>query len=138
MAAPPTITINGIDPYDGRYEFDLQFTNGELHRIKQISGVRLGELIDSLKAVDMGLIVALAVVALERAGKYVDEDLLWAAESGGIALDLGGDDSPPVKAEPDEPDGSAKNDGSATSSGEPSSIASDPLESDQSPTGTPV
>jgi hypothetical protein len=47
-----TLVIEGVLPgWDGRYEFpDFSFTNGELYRIKQMSGIRAGELIEALEA----------------------------------------------------------------------------------------
>jgi acyl transferase domain-containing protein len=89
------LTIDGIAAnLDGVYEFDFEelldtLTNREIHQIKLISGVRLGELNDALNAGDNDLIIAFAVIILRRRGKRIDEDMLWDAPAGTkILLDL--------------------------------------------------
>lgn len=82
----PQIKIEGVPPYDGEYELDMNFTNRDLHTIKQVAGVRAGDLNDALEHKDLDLVVALAVNALRRAGKPVDMDVLWDSEAGKIML----------------------------------------------------
>jgi len=80
------IVIEGIEAYDGEYDFDATyFTNRELHTIKRLSGIRAGELDDALGAGDNDVIVAMTVIALQRNGKFIDEDLIWNAEAGRIS-----------------------------------------------------
>src|SRR5579883_597940 len=106
------ITLKGVDPYDGVYSLkiseDEPFTTGELNIIKQVSGVRGMEIEDAFAAGDTDLIVALAVVALYRAGKvsrkqalFVAEKL-WAAPGGGLLFDADEDekDAPSPPAQP--------------------------------------
>ena len=77
------IVIEGIDAYDGEYEFDAStLTNRELHTIKRLTGVRAGELEDAMRAADTDLLIAFAAIAINRAGKPVIEDVLWDAPIG--------------------------------------------------------
>ena len=98
------LTIDGIAAnVDGVYEFDLEellnsLTNREIHQIKVMSGVRLGELNDALSAGDNDLIIAFAYLILRRRGKRIDEDTLWDAPAGTkVMLDL-------ADRQEDEPD----------------------------------
>lgn len=84
----PTIKIEGVPPYDGEYDLAMDFTNREFHTIKQISGIRAGELEEAMQKRDTDLIVALAVNALRRAGRNVSIEALWDAPTGKIVLDL--------------------------------------------------
>lgn len=95
------IIIKGIPPYDGEYPitFDV-LSMEELHTIKRISGVRAGEIREAIKAGDSDLVVAFAVIAMERAGKTVDEDVLWKSKGGAIDVAVAkrpkdGEQSPP-------------------------------------------
>lgn len=110
------IIIEGIAPWDGRYEFDWRFTNLELHRIKQISGIRAGELADAVAASDAAVIVAISAVVLDRHDKRADVDELWAGEGGSLRLEVGGDARPPDEPTDDEPSGSTSSSGAASDS----------------------
>lgn len=69
-------TLTGVVPYDGAYEIDLNLSKikgDELHLIKAVSGVRLGELPDALGKADWDVIVAYATIALIRNGKITKE-----------------------------------------------------------------
>lgn len=94
------IKIEGVLPYDGEYDLDVSyFTNRELNIIKRLSGVRAGELDEAFGAGDNDLIVALAVIALRRAGKTAAEDAIWDAPSGKITFvadEVEADADPPV------------------------------------------
>lgn len=96
------LTITGLGSLDGSYEFDdSRFTMGDFRTIKRIAGVRAGELGDALAAGDTDLIVAIAVIALERNGRVGAEDMLWTADAGQLSLTLGGgDDADPPPVEP--------------------------------------
>lgn len=135
------VTIENVFGADGRYEIDAEyFTNRELHQIKQISGIRAGELGEAIDAGDSDLLVALAVVALARHGKTVPVDVLWDANAGRIAIEAVIDEAAlaEVAALPPESGGDAMSDAAKTnadsgngSSGSGASPASLP-----SPTGS--
>lgn len=112
----PFIVVEGIPPWDGRYEFeDWQLTNRECHRIKEICGTRAGELLEALDSNDRGAFVALAAVIMERHGQRFDVDELWDAKAGSIRVDLGSDAGPPEL--PNSGDGSSEPSGNDDSSG---------------------
>jgi hypothetical protein len=102
----PQIKIEGVPPYDGVYELDMNFTNRDLHTIKQVAGVRAGDLNDALEHQDLDLVVALAVNALRRAGKPIDMDVLWDSEAGKIMLVADEADAVPPPQPSSEPGGS--------------------------------
>lgn len=124
------IIIKEVPPYDGEYELDIgSLKNRDWSTIKRLSGVRPLELVNALKASDADVIVAFAVIALQRSGKfpYIDEDVLWDAESGEIRLvlgDEGADASPPDLTHAGAPDSPASESESAASSGRDSSGSS--------------
>lgn len=127
------IVITGIAGYDGEYPFDASyFTNGELHTIKRMAGVRAGEIQASFEAGDNDLVVAIAAIALERNGKVLHEQALWNAKAGCIEVVPAEDDARPPESQPanDESAGERK-----PSSGQPLSDGSVPPENGQSRTG---
>ena len=96
------LTIENLAPWDGDYQFDDGFfTNRELHRIKEISGIRAGEIFDALAAGDTDLSVALAAVITARHDVRVDVDDLWKAKLGDISIDWGADAGPPDPPAPE-------------------------------------
>jgi hypothetical protein len=114
------VVIEGVPPWDGRYEFDdFAFTNRELFRIKQLSGLRAGELIEALEANDTSAYVGVAMVVLERSGLKLEADDLWGAKVGSITLDLSGGvaDPPTTPAVEGVPSGTAGSSGSGSGSG---------------------
>ena len=121
------LTVQGLGSLDGSYEFDdSRFTMGDFRTIKRIAGVRAGELTDALAAGDTDLMVAIAVIALERNGKHGAEDVLWTADVGQISLTLGDGDASPPDVTPD---------GSKPSSGDGSTVSSGNPEATPKPTG---
>lgn len=117
------LTVTGLGKLDGDYPFDYvgmmamghpeQLTNREGRTIKRMSGVRAGELNDALEAGDTDVLVALAKIILERAGRYVDEDALWDAPMASALKfdfqheedeDEGDADSPPAESSPQKPE----------------------------------
>ena len=71
-----SIVIEGIKPYDGRYEFDLsasEFTVREWGWVKRYSGYMPMTVEDGFKGADPELFGCFALIALLRAGK-VDRD----------------------------------------------------------------
>jgi len=137
------IKLEGVQPYDGEYDLDVSyFTNRELHTIKRVAGVRAGEIEEAFAAIDTDLVVALAVIALNRAGVAPDENLIWDAPSGTIVFiadepeDEAGEQSPPVQ--PISPSSSGQSGVKPTSdesSGDASSTTSESPPAAPSPTG---
>lgn len=103
----------------GDYPIDFDFTHGEAHLIKKVSGLRGLEIDDGLVSGDTDLFLALGVVALERAGGVRGADQsdliaeLMRLKLGSIRL---------VEDEEDE--------------GDPDPKASPPPEPNSSPSGT--
>lgn len=133
--------IEGLAPYDGDWPADLtRFTNREFHTIKEMSGVRAGELDEAFKKGDNDVLVAFTVIMLERAGKQVNRDVIWDAPAGTVTLVPDAEDveeSPPAQPPP-EPGGKADGAEKNGSSGVPSRIAGEDLQASlQSSTGSP-
>lgn len=109
------LTLKGT-AWDGVYGLDLDTLNGrELHLVKNISGVRLGEMEDALLADDYDLYVAFAAIAIVRDGKVQKEgarlvaDSLMEGVAGSLSVDWKkdeGDDAGPPALPPSEPSGS--------------------------------
>ncbi len=77
------IVITGVQPFDGSYELDLDnspFTTLEWRWIKQTAGYLPGTVADGFEGGDPDLIVALAVIAMHRAGKIRKEDATRTSE----------------------------------------------------------
>ena len=129
------ITLDGIHPgLDGSYHLDLageNLTAGELHEIKKLTGLRVGEFEEAAEARDTDLVVAFALVALRRAGKKPDPYLLWEAPVGRILISERADAGPP--ATPGGPNTSGA--GPARSGGSSPASTGHPGNG-QSPTGT--
>lgn len=129
----PHISIEGIPPYSGDYPIDFDFSNRELHTIKQISGVRAGEIVEAGLKGDNDLVIALTMIALRRTGQVVNEDLIWDAKAGKITFVADEADAvpPPQQSsddseKPSEPTGSSgtsgRNGGDSHPESDPSSI----------------
>ena len=85
----PKLIVDGLPPWDGEYPFDnWLFTNRELHRIKQLSGIRAGELFEAIEAGDSDVAVIVAAVVLARHGKHADVEDLWDAQVGVLKIDM--------------------------------------------------
>jgi hypothetical protein len=81
------------------YDVTPPFTNRELHLIKQIAGVRAGELFDAIEAGDNDVLVALAHIAVRRgdtARPSLDE--LWDLPAGEIVAEEIEDEPDPTNA----------------------------------------
>lgn len=106
------------------------FTNRELHLVKQIAGVRAGELGDALEHRDNDVIVALAHIALRRAGRTRPTlEELWEMPAGeidvGVPEDL--EDAGPDPTPAGAPADAASNGNPETlprSPGSPSTVTS--------------
>lgn len=146
-ANPDKLVIKGIEGLDGEYPCNVgemayeglpsSLTNREGHRVKVMSGVRAGELWESLVAGDNDVLIAFAAVILTRRGKRFDESVLWDAPMGtAVSFDIAklpkaeesGEEDPPMPAASGQPESNGGD------SGKPSS---DVPESDLSPTGSP-
>lgn len=158
MEVTDTLRIRGIDSLEGDYSFDMakllgitvdsseSLTNGELHQLKVMTGLRVLEIIQAFDEGDNDILVGLAAVVLRRHGKVFKDDLLWDAPAGGsIQIDLANredQDSPPASGPGTESADSPlrPNDAGATmtSSGDVTGEDSVSLESDLAATGHPV
>lgn len=138
------VLIDGIARYDGEYDVDFsqEFTNGELHSIKKHTGITAGQISEAFKTKDNDLLVALAIVALERNGLApVDVDALWEGPVGAIVLQI--EDRPkeepdPTKPQPPADTGNEPKPETDERSGSSSSTTGDRRENDPSPTGPPL
>jgi hypothetical protein len=125
----PKVKIAGVHPdFNGEYELamskDAPLKSRELRTIKQIGGVRPLEITEALAVADIEVVIALAVIALQRAGRGTNlspvqlADVLFAdSDAGAIRIDFDDDadeedeDRPPgssptpsgVERKPDEP-----------------------------------
>ncbi len=65
------ITLTNVDVYDGDYVWDLDrpFNGHDLHLIKEVAKVRLGEIGEALGAGDYDVMVAITAIILCREGK---------------------------------------------------------------------
>src|SRR5574337_248950 len=85
MAILKIVNVPGLT---GEYTVDLSyFTNRELHKIKTDTGLRAGEFTEAFEALDNDLIVAMAIVFLERLAMPGARELLWDAAAGSIILE---------------------------------------------------
>ena len=127
MADDPTPRLKidtGIFGIDGEYDLEMEFSNRELHEIKQITGLRLGEFNAAINVGDNDLVVALAMVALARAGRKDFADAVWDAPAGKITMlmdEAEADSLPPVSGPPE----SGNNESGSGPSGSDSSDGSD-------------
>lgn len=138
--------IEGASPFNGSYELDLSvpFNHAESHIIKQVSGLRGGEIEEAFDANDTDLLVALALIALYRAGKFERrqvrqvEDVLMSAPLGGLTFVAEEEAPDPLPVTPGSSD-DARSDanGNPPSSGAPTNGTSDSQGNDLSPTGSP-
>lgn len=132
----PRITIEGVPPYNGDHEIDLNYmTNRELHTVKKISGILPGDIEEAGRKGDTDLIVAIAVIALRRKGLVVDEDTLWDAQVGKILfVNDEADALPPPQ--PTSGTGEKPTEPNASSGASGKSDGGSPQENDPSSTGT--
>lgn len=135
------LTIEGVLPYDGEYEVDLaDFTNRELHLIREFSGLRPPEILDGIDYRDSALMVAIANIALARDGHdSIESALLWDASFTKIKLDLRVEGGVPLDETNGSPPAESGSEPSVNteSSGPASSDDGDPAASDPTATGDP-
>lgn len=119
--------------FDGAYELDFEqvYSGHELHLIKKLAGLRLGEIQEAVKAGDYDLYVAFAVIALWRAGKVQRDraleaaDVLLEAPAGSIAFEDEDDARPPEQTPTNSSGDSGRQDESSESLSPDSSGAGD-------------
>lgn len=116
------LIVKGLPPLDGEYPCDVvgmmivghpeALTNREAHRVKQMTGLRAGELLDAFEAGDNDITVAFAAVVLGRNRRTFDDGTLWDAPVGsGIRFEFGNREDeevadealPPPENAPSEP-----------------------------------
>jgi len=87
--------IIGWPEGERRYPLPSSYTYREMGRIKTITGLRAGEIEQALIAGDAEIIVAIAVVAAERAGDSIDISKIEDLEFGAISVE---EEPDPTKA----------------------------------------
>ncbi len=138
------IVITGVQPFDGSYDLDLEtapFTTLEWRWIKQTAGYMPATVANGFEGGDPDLIVALAVIAMHRAGKIRKDDVLRTAEQladvpvdGASIVFRAGD----LEDDARPPEVSESTSYSPTGSGEGSSPPTVQLGNGQSHTGDPT
>jgi hypothetical protein len=71
------LVVEGVTPWEGRYELPLDefaFTGREWGWIRRFTGYRPADVLDAMKGADAELLAALAVIALNRAGRISRDD----------------------------------------------------------------
>jgi hypothetical protein len=139
------LVVTDVPGLDGEYAADITFfTNRELHRIKKMTGLRAGEFMEAFQVGDNDMVVALAVIVMEREGKEDAEDLLWDAPAGSVTLEDDEDEAvveddalPPAQPTETASEPEPSDSGRSESSGDSSSTVSVLPVSDQSLTGLP-
>jgi hypothetical protein len=135
------LVVEGVKPWDGRYELPLdefQFTGREWGWIRRWTGIRPADVLDAMKGADAELLAALAVIALQRAGRVTREDApgmfeRFEDENFG-SFTLSSDDAEVETLDPSPP---ASSNGNETVSGAGSRTASASPETIPLVTGSP-
>jgi len=126
------LTVNGVKPYDGRYEFDLEqaeFTTREWGWIKRHSGYLPLTVEDGFMGGDPELFAVFAAIALRRASKITNEQIPEVVERiadapFGTTIQL--EDDQPETVEDDAGPPVSSSNGSSGSSGDGSTTSSAP------------
>jgi len=131
------ILIKDLFPYDGEHDCGGPYSMEEVYTFKRVAEVRPTEYEEALRTGDVGIVVALAIVALKRKDHDpINEVLLWKSKVGQVLLDFSdeGDAIPPPVTNGNSP---LSSDESTPSIGQSGSDIGDPSDSDPSGTGTP-
>jgi len=83
---------------EGEYELEMTFFNKDHRKIKKVSGLRVLEYQEALEAGDLDFIIALASIALDRAGKQHNVEHLYELPDDCIQFVIEEEESPPPKA----------------------------------------
>lgn len=113
----PTLIVKDVDTrLDGEYECQLDdLTNREFHLIRQMSGIAPTGVVGGLLSGDVGLVVALATVVLERQGKTVNVEALWDAQHGSLVFDFASEDDAVPPEQPPSGGNDSENNGESES-----------------------
>jgi len=136
------LVIDGVKPWDGRYEFDLagqELTTREWGWIKRLAGYLPLNIDDGFQGADPELFAAFAAIALYRAGKVEQRDVPDLFERlqdapFGATIRLETDSDAEVEANPSPPSSSGS-DSTSGVNGKASSASSDVT---PAPIGTPA
>jgi hypothetical protein len=138
------LIIEGVKPYNGRYEFNLdgqEFTTREWGWIKRFSSYLPLTAADGFANNDAELMCALAVIMLRRAGRISTEDVPSVYETladAPFTAALRWETSPTDDATGDDlVDPTASSNGNTGSSGTASATSSETSDNPSSPTGMP-
>lgn len=90
----------------GTFEVPEEFTLREMKTIKNVSGLLPGQIEEALDQGDTGIVTALVVVAANRSGKKLTEDMVldWTLSDLEFLPDEDDEDDKPVKKKKAEPD----------------------------------
>jgi hypothetical protein len=138
------LVIEGVKPYDGRYEFDLEnneLTTREWGWIKRLSGYLPLTLEEGLMGADPELFACFAVLMLRRAGKVSNTDVQELFDRVcdapfGSTIRLEADDTEEAEADDAGPPAGSSS-GNEPSSGDGSPVSSESSVPPRNGTGTP-
>lgn len=83
------LNIKGIPGLDGDYQLDMEkFKNKDHRTIKQQSGLRVLEYQEAMENGDVGFIVSVAGLVLEKDGKRFTYEQLWDADDNCLSWHL--------------------------------------------------
>lgn len=90
----------------GTFEVPEEFTLREMKTIKNVSGLLPGQIEEALDQGDTGIVTALVVVAANRSGRKLTEDMVldWTLSDLEFLPDEDDEDDKPVKKKKAEPD----------------------------------
>jgi hypothetical protein len=75
------IVVEGLKPYDGRYELDWNFTTRQYGWVKRMAGLDVDDMVEKIEngKADAELATVWALIALHQAGKVEARDVpdLW-------------------------------------------------------------
>lgn len=136
------LDVHGLGPIDGEYAFDMEeimgsFTYRELHKIKQIAGVRAGEIEDALVAGDSDVNLAFAIIILTRHGRRFNEDVLWDAPVDAGFTFRFAEREAAAEEDPTRPDTGGGPSSSSNGSGDDTTTVSESLGNSPRGTGSP-
>jgi hypothetical protein len=138
------LTVEGVRPYDGRYEFDLRgstFSVREWGWIKRYSGYLPLTIDEGLAGSDAELMAVFALIALSRARRLATEDVpdAWerfADAPGVVTVRLELTREVAAASDADDPPPRKQN-GNAADSGDDSRTSSEISDETRRATGTP-
>lgn len=135
------LVIDGVQPWDGRYELDLDrdWTRLEWRWIKQLAGYMPLTFDDGISGGDPDLFTVLAVIAMVRAGRIQAAevpDVYKRFDDVPVGSSIQFESRAEEDAEPVDPSSPASSDVSESSSGESSTKSSGMWDSPRNPAGS--